>query len=480
MARPKNRLHGWRVKAWPAALLAASLMPGPGRCNPVLHAIDARAAYSPADYAFLPAAVGRSRVVELGESIHVTSEMPRVRLNMLRYLHERMGFDVLAFEGSLVDAWTAQEEAYRSRASSSQRARLFEREALFGLWQTEPMRDVLDYAIRTQASPHPLYITSFDIQPGSSRARAGSPAASMRAFVAALSRYAPVDKERAAQWSGALGSALACPAGRNSEMLVSQLDGWIRNAVVPSIAQSRPQAHVAMLELVPAMLRARIDLCREWTAAGRSARVYQRARDEQNARMALAELAAVPGGKLVLWAHHSHIHYNSLGTNIPSMGQHLRQALGRDIYAIGVFAAGGRALDTSAIDRAHGLGQILALASSRVPADARWSVERGLAAVSPSDFFVDLRHSPAAWRQPGTSRLEIRGVMHTALSADFDGAVLLHRVTSTNLDFLPGWIRAALTLFGFVSEYWIALALALVLAAIPLGRRLVTRRRKAA
>ncbi len=50
----------------------------------------------------------------------------------------------------------------------------------------------------------------------------------------------------------------------------------------------------------------------------------------------------------------------------------------------------------------------------------------------------------------GTSRLENNGRMPTALSADFDGAVLLHQVSGAELDFLPGWLRASALTIGFV------------------------------
>jgi erythromycin esterase-like protein len=68
-------------------------------------------------------------VVALGESIHLTREMPLVRLGVLRYLHEEKGFNVLALEGAMIDIWTAQENAYRSRQPLSDRTRSFARQA---------------------------------------------------------------------------------------------------------------------------------------------------------------------------------------------------------------------------------------------------------------------------------------------------------------------------------------------------------------
>lgn len=71
------------------------------------HLIDLNRTYAAKDYDFLDAAIGDAAAVALGESIHVTREMQRVRLNFLRYLHEERNFNLLAVEGSTIDGWTA-------------------------------------------------------------------------------------------------------------------------------------------------------------------------------------------------------------------------------------------------------------------------------------------------------------------------------------------------------------------------------------
>src|SRR5262249_11711147 len=48
--------------------------------------------YAADDYRFLDRAVGGSSVVQLGESLHITEEFPRIRLALIRYLHEQLGF----------------------------------------------------------------------------------------------------------------------------------------------------------------------------------------------------------------------------------------------------------------------------------------------------------------------------------------------------------------------------------------------------
>ncbi len=414
--------------------------------------LDVTKPYTKANYAFLSSPIGPSPVVALGESIHVTREMPRVRLQIVRYLHEQMGFNVIAFEGSLMDAWTAQEHAYRDASPLKERAATMKREMFFGLWQTAPMQDVLEYALSTQSTAHPLYVTSFDLQSGTARAYGGSTAQSLGAFFAALAPYdRAIDPERIKQWSEELAPALDCAKEANVSQTVDEIEAWLSGPVATSIARTRPAVHVADLRLIPAMVRNRLQLCQEWRADQRSMITYQRVRDALNALLVLHELKTFPGpAKLILWAHHSHLHYNSLGKTIPSMGQHLHDVLHQGIYSIGLFAETGSAIDTATIDQAHGLGFLLALAPKPIPHGPRWSVEEQLSQQSPRDFFLDLRHASEDWTAPGTSRLENHGRMPTALSADFDGAILLHRVSGAGLDFLPGWLRASACTVSFI------------------------------
>lgn len=380
-------------------------------------------------YSRIADTAGTAKVVSLGESIHLTREMPKVRLEILRRLHQQHGFQVLALEGSLLDSWTAQEHAYSSRAPLSERARTFAREAWFGLWQTEEMEAVAAYALSTQTGPKPLYLTSFDIQPGQAFAYRASTDRSLGAFLAALRMASPtVDEAQTNRWTKVLGPALACKAEASGEAAVDEIDRWITQEVAPALVSSRPAVHVRALKLAPRMLRSRLAHCQEVKISGRQ--VYQAARDRLNAELVQAMLTSEP--KLVLWAHHSHVHHNSQGAAPASMGQHLKASLGSALYTIGVFANGGEAIDSLLADQSED-----GLAPRPVPRGPRFGMEWRLSALSPNDFFVDLRGAAEPWSSPLTSRLEVQGRMKTVPAADFDGAVLVQEVSAPWLTFMP-------------------------------------------
>jgi erythromycin esterase len=430
-----------------------------------IYPIDLAQPYRAGDYAFLDGAVGSRHVVALGESIHVTQEMPLVRQRVVRYLHEHKAFNVLALEGSLMDAWTAQEHVYANGKPGPSSAQLYTREALFGLWQTAPMEEVVAEALKPQSGAEPIYLTSFDLQPGMARAYGGSAAKSLGAFLAAVRALDPsVSEQRVHEWTASLSPSLDCKSSHADSKALSELEQWIDGSAALAVTAHRSAAHVAALKLVPTMLRYRLQQCGDWLSANKSMAVYQQSRDALNAKLALALLANFP--KMVLWAHHSHLHYNSLGQSIPSMGQHLHRALGDQLYTIGVFALDGAAMDTTKADSAEGLGVVTALASKPLPDDARFSVEHALAGLSKSDFFVDLKRAPSVWAQRGFSRLETTGRMPTALSNDFDGAIFLHQVHGAELDFLPPWLNVAIGSAGWIYQHgFLAVLIAFLLIA---------------
>jgi erythromycin esterase len=442
--------------------------------------IDFSAAYAPGSYSFLRDAIRGASIVELGESIHVTAEFPLVRLQFIRYLHEQMGFDVLALEGSLTQAWLAQEHLYRSEESPELRIDRAQQFAWFKLWNTSQMRELMAYVEASQRSPRPLYLTSFDVQTGAS-AEFGMTPAVLETLVRSLETFGEPPAEIHVTKNdlvAALGPVVQCRMGNPSglgaakaraEIAIDGLQHWI-DAIAPTVGRHRPAVHLAALRLVPDNLRDHVTLCEHATT-------WQATRDELNAENALVlrdELAT--SHKIVLWAHHSHVSYNSTGGRIPSMGQHIRQKIDGSVYTIGLFAGGGRFIDVAPLS-VHAL-----------PALNKVGVERLLAAVGAPSYFVDLRSLPtsdpvAGWLVPQRSRMEGRWTDSTVLARDFDGAVYLERV-NPGTGMMPNNAVTVLRILGFFVDHIVGVlvvtvGVALLLAANLLGfvRRRSTRTR---
>lgn len=441
-----------------------------------VHPLDFNAPYRAADYVFLKDAVGARSIVQLGESIHVTSEFPRARLRLIQYLHEEMGFDVLAFEGSLIDTWLAQEFIYRSNLPERDKASQAMRIAFFGLWQTDPMREVLEYVIRTQSTPHPLYLSDFDIQPGMSRANRGA-AASLGAFLDALRVYDPsANAAEVDSWKTTLAPALNCDASAAGADVPVPLDAWI-NKTATTVAAQRPAMHAEALRLVPSFIRARLAHCQAVREANGSRRVYQAERDRLNAANAIELQSRVSQShRILLWAHHSHVNHNATGKNTPSMGQHLLAAAPNSLYTIGLFAGGGSAYDAFRLDQPG----ILGFFPKPLRAIGDYGVESSLSRASDRDFFADFTAPgklPDEWLQPSFGRAETSLKMPLILARDFNAAVFIQKVHPASLRLFPPWLSPLLTLGGFVMHPFV-LGLLTALIVLKLGIWISRRRRK--
>jgi erythromycin esterase-like protein len=357
------------------------------------------------DYADLEAlrrAIGGARVVLLGEQTHGEGSTDLAKTRLVRFLHERMGFDVLAFESGLYDC-ARIEENVRAGAALNQEVL----GSLFYMYATSEQTRPLFAYVQT----HGLVLAGFESQHTGEKAKTQL----FPDFTRFLSARYPrlVDSN----WSVFQRLSLATFASRDFRptdagktvffATVSRLKAILDDkGVVKGALTDAPGFWYQVTCSIESQA------LRYW---GLTHDNPDAVRDAQMARnlIWLAE-HAYPGKRIIAWAHNVHISLG-LGTFGPSsfvpMGHTVKEHFGDKSYAIGFTGATGTYMDytNSAI--------------LTVPTRSRGSVESTLSGYAYA--FVNY-HAPAPARQTGA--LADYGELTGAWPTVFDGLFFIHSV----------------------------------------------------
>ncbi len=111
------------------------------------------------DLHFLKEELKDVRIVGLGEQSHGDGATFEAKVRLIKYLHEYLGFNIIAFESSMYDCNKANE---RMEAGGTANENVFK--AIFSTWNCQEVRKLADYMDECRKKGHPLTLTGFDCQ----------------------------------------------------------------------------------------------------------------------------------------------------------------------------------------------------------------------------------------------------------------------------------------------------------------------------
>jgi len=172
--RPGKRVTAFAIRGGIVASLAFALLSNAGTAAPqpadALQDWIAKSSVSirsinaaDADFSDLEPmgqAIGSARVVQLGEPSHGAGTGFEAKARLVRFLHERLGFDVLVWESGLYDV-RLTEAGLRAGEDPRKAAQ----RGIFSIWSAAAeVQPLLDYVKASQATMRPVEMAGFDLQ----------------------------------------------------------------------------------------------------------------------------------------------------------------------------------------------------------------------------------------------------------------------------------------------------------------------------
>ncbi|MFC0131099.1 hypothetical protein CR105_04570 [Massilia eurypsychrophila] len=154
------------------------------------------------DLQFLKPVLAAKRVVQLGESGHGVAEFNLVKVRLIQFLHQQMGYDVIAFESSLPQCYLADQAI-----GSAMPIEVMKR-CLFPIWHSNETLPLFDYLDASRKSGKRLTLAGFDTQDSSGGAGAPALLAPMLGL-SAWARAPELDSSESALHKGASNERLA-------------------------------------------------------------------------------------------------------------------------------------------------------------------------------------------------------------------------------------------------------------------------------
>ena len=372
-----------------------------------------------ADLEFLRPLLADTRIVQLGENTHGVREYSQVKARIVQFLHQELGFTVLAMESPVYQCDAANRDAGEASA------RLTLANCAYGVWQTEEVMPLFEYLHATRQSDRPLQLAGFDTQP-IGRNKDGRPR-----FLADV--VAEVGSVAAAE-AFALDSLFLDVYGRGSQARRAYFrtdDGTALAARYDELATAfAPDGPVARAlpgndRVVVARQTARSMAAYIRQQAAPSIREYVEHRDGGMADNLAAILdEQYPDERVVVWGHNFHLRHDNLaispdtssfpGVAARTAGSWVRERYGDAVYTVGVYAAQGQSANNSgeAFD---------------IQPPAPGSVEARLHRPSADALFLDLSRAPRGMATVWIDRPTV---------ARFDGTVSLNLVPRDQYDAL--------------------------------------------
>lgn len=113
------------------------------------------------DLEFLKPILKDKTVVSLGENFHRVAEYSSMKTRIIKYLHENLGYDVVAFESGIGECAAVSQDANLLTPKAMME------NSIFPIWHSKETLELFNYIKSQSKTEKPLYLAGYDMQPTS-------------------------------------------------------------------------------------------------------------------------------------------------------------------------------------------------------------------------------------------------------------------------------------------------------------------------
>lgn len=296
------------------------------------------------DLKFLNPILKDKQYVFLGESSHGAAEYDLAKTRIIKYLHDKLGFDVLAFESGIGDVSATYADLSIDKYNENTSVD-FMRNSVFNAWNSTSTRPLFDYVIKNDEL-NPLTLTAFDVQ-------------SMPTFASFMGdwikdinpKYATSFLELDSKWREDFNGMSNGQKISHKEMLdfkngYMKALKYVRNHSTELSKKYSNQKNLTLI--VEKTLQERIDFMERLYKSNATPLEFSFIRDSMMSdNIQWLSEKIFPGKKIIFWAHNMHIDDNNSQISYndelaaPSMFENLPKSFKEKSYNIGLFSHSG-------------------------------------------------------------------------------------------------------------------------------------------